>query len=306
MTGAADSGSSPRIEPFLVVYGRGPRSEDVARGVIANRCAARGVYAEVLPIDEIGQATLVYYLALVVVLPTLLTTDMTTTLRPFKHLLNDYRARRPHGLRSFWEGSCEWFAIGVVQVCGLRAIMQHPQTRALLDSVPVCAKHYIDEFDPKVDVFRPYDSGFLILPDPGPRPNDDVHRESIGKAWCAIQEWGVTDIQKVPRLRHCIDICRNHYENPRFSQLYRPIPRREQNRLDIMLTGPDDVVGDPRTWMDNGARVCRYVREQLQREAPELEQPSARRVQEQLRELYQNLRIVEKVMEDPGDLELPG
>jgi hypothetical protein len=296
-----------RIEPLLVVYGRGTRAEDVAQDVIAHSCADRGLDATVLPIDEIGQVTLVFYRALIVVLPSEVPKDLIGELRPFMRLIDDYRARRPHGLRSLWEGSCEWFAVGVVQVCGLRAIMQNPRVQALLNRATVCARHYIDEFDPPVDVFKPYCYRSSTVSDPDSGPNDNVRRESIRSACRTIRKWGVTDMQMVPRLRQCIDKCRDHYENPRFPQLRRPDPRFDRNRLDIILDGPHDlVVGDRKTWMENGARVCRYVREQLQREVPELDQPCTRGAQEQLRDLYQALRIVERAMEDPDGLGFPG
>lgn len=295
-----------RIEPFLIVYGSGPRAEDVARDIIAEKCAARGLDAEVRPIDEIGQVTLVFYLALIIVLPSAPTRDedVYKALQPFKHLIIDYRTRRPHGLKSFWEDSCKWFAVGVVQVCGLRAIMQHSHAKALLNSADICAKHYIDELD--VDVFGVYDCTFPVLSDPCPGPDDNIYQKVIGKAWRAVHEWGVTDIKKVPRLRQCIDRCRDHYEDPHFSQLHRPIPKRLRNRLDIILDGPHDVViGKSKTWQENGARVCRYVLEQLRKEVPELKPPGTRGVQEQLRELYQNLRIVEQARVSPGDPGLP-
>jgi hypothetical protein len=294
-----------RIEPFLVTYGSGPRTEDVARQ-IAEDCVARTVHVDLRPIDEIAHLTVVFYLALIVVLPSAPMTDVARTLQPFKRLILDYRARRPNGLRSLQQGHCEWFTVGVVQVCGLRGIMQHPQTKALLDSAAVCVKHYIDDFEPTVDVFKPYDSEFHI-PDPDPEPDNDVYRKSIEDAWNAIQKWGVTDMQKVPDLRQCIDECRDHYETNRFPALYRPNSHApNSNMLDLILNGPHDVIGDRTAWLENAARVCRYVREQLQREIPELEPPSTRRVQQQLRQLYQSLRIVEKTMRDPGDSGLRG
>jgi hypothetical protein len=294
-----------RIEPFLITYGSGPKAEDVARRIAAD-CAARAVHVDLHPIDEIAELTLVFYLALIVVLPSAPTTDMARMLQPFKRLILDYRARRPNGLRSLQQGHCEWFTVGVLQVCGLRGIMKHPQTKALLNSADVCATHYIDDFDPTVDVFKPYDSGPQAHPDLDAEPDDDVYGKSIGDAWNAIQKWGVTDIQKVPNIRRRIDECRHHYETNRFAALYRPNPRApNSNMLDLILDGPHEMIGDRIAWLENAARVCRYVREQLRHQVPELEHPSTRRVQQQLRQLYQNLRIVEKAMGDPGDSGLP-
>jgi len=296
----------PRIEPFLITYGSGPKAEDVARRIAAD-CAAHAVHADVYPIDEIAQAILVFYLALIAVLPSAPTTDIAKTLQPFKRLIGDYRARRPHGLKALHQGYCQWFTIGVVQVCGLRGIMHHPQTKALLTAAEVCATHYIDDFAPAVDVFTPYDSEVPTHPDQEPDPDDDAYHKTIQDAWNAIQKWGVTDIQQVPSLRKCIEQCRHHYETNRFSALYRPNPQTpNSNMLDLILNGPHQTVGDRTAWLENAARVCRYVKQQLQRHVPELEYPTTRGVQEQLRQLYQNLRITEKAMGDPGDTGLPG
>jgi hypothetical protein len=307
--GTARGAKLHRSGPFLVVYGSGPRAEDVALEA-ARQCAARGVHAEMRPIDEIRQVRLVFYLALIVVLPSVLMTDpavVAVVLPPFKRLILDYRARRPEGLRSLQDGNCEWFAVGVLQVCGLRAIMQHPQTKDLLEGARVCAKHYIDDFEPTVDVFRPYDSEFSILPDPDPGPDGDVVGRSIEDARQTIREWGVVDMHKVPRLRQRIDECRDHFETNRFSALYRPNPSApNSNMLDLILDGPHGVIGDQKAWLENAARVCRYVREQLKKEVPGCEQPSTRRVQQQLRKLYQILRIVEQAIGDPGGPGLPG
>lgn len=293
-----------RSDPFLIVYGSGPRSKHVAREITATQCEARGVHADVRSIEEIDKVTLFFYLALIVVLPSVAAPDVAGALRPFERLIFDYRKWRPNGLKSLREGSCAWYAPGVVQVCGLRVVMDHPQTKALLDGAAVCAKHYIDEFGPAVDIFRSYHSGFLPLSNLSPRQG--AYQELIRKAWRTIQDWGVTDIEEVPTLKQCIDKCRHHYEKDRFSALYRPNPNApNSNMLDLILDGPHDVVGDRTTWLENAARVCRHVRQQLKEEMPGLEQPGARRVQEQLRKLYQSLRIVELAMGDPGGSGLP-
>jgi len=112
---------------------------------------------------------------------------------------------------------------------------------------------------------------------------------------------GVTDIHDVPRLRKCIDDCRDHYESSRFSQLYRPISEVPRNRLDIILDGPEgQVVGNRKTWMENGARVCRNVIKELNKVVPALTRPGGRKAtkdaQKQLRRLYRNVRIIENYL----------
>jgi hypothetical protein len=129
----------------------------------------------------------------------------------------------------------------------------------------------------------------------------EVCDENIRRLWRDVQAWGVTEIHDVPRLRKRIDDCRDHYESGRFSQLYRPISEVPRNRLDIILDGPDDqVVGNRKTWMENGARVCRNVVKELNELVPGLARPGRRSntkdAQKQLRRLYRNLRIIENYL----------
>lgn len=234
--------------PWLVIYGRGPESEDAGRRA-HDQCVARRIDSRLRPIDEIAQVRLDRFTGLIVVLPTQLDAGQLASLQPFTSLIMDYRARRPEGLDSLLTGHCEWFDAGVLQVVGQRAIIRE-LGRATLDRV--CARHYTDDSAP-VDVFHPYtarSSG------PAGQPAGEVLDEDIARLWRDVQAWGITDIHTVPKLRRCIDEFRSYYENERFTQLYRPIKDLNRNRLDIILDGPHDVViGTAKTWMENGASV---------------------------------------------------
>jgi hypothetical protein len=230
-----------------VVYGRGLDSEDAGRQT-HEQCVARGVYSELHAIDEIAQFRhLDHFAGLIVALPTQLDADPLAALQPFVRLIGDYRARRTEGLDSILNGSCAWLDAGVVQVVGRRAIMRHLGRTTL---ARVCAQHHTDDSAP-LDVFQPYTTRSSV---PEEQPAGDVHDESNEGLWRYVQTWGVTDINIVPKLRRCIDECRSYYENERFLQLYRPIENLNRNRFDIILDGPYDVVvGDRKTWMENGA-----------------------------------------------------
>jgi hypothetical protein len=284
--------------PWLVVYGSGPESEDTAVH-IRKQCLTRGIGVVLHPIDEIRQVRLDRYPGLVVVLPSQLV-DSSAALRPFARLIVDYRARRPEGLASIIDGSCAWFEAGVVHLVGRRMIMQHPELGITRDRI--CARHYTDQSG-LLDLFQPYYTRRLVLAQQLDEyfAADEVRDENIGRLWRDVQAWGVTDIHDVPKLRKCIDDCREHYESSRFSQLYRPIRDIPRNRLDIILDGPDDqIVGDRKTWMENGARVCRNVMKELHKIVPELTRPGRRNntkdAQKQLRRLYRNLRIIESYL----------
>jgi hypothetical protein len=286
-----------RSGPWLLIYGNGPDSEDAGLQV-REQCIAHGVDFRLCPIDEVEQVRLDRFTGLVVVLPAQ-SAALPAALRPFARLIVDYRARRPEGLESILNDSCEWFDAGVVQLIGRRTTMRDPGMKPALDRV--CVQHYTDESG-KPDVFQPYTTRSLMLvQQQDEEPADDVCDESIKRLWCDVQIWGVTDMRHVPKLRKCIDDFRNHYENERFSQLYRPIPSLARNRLDIILDGPRDaVIGDRKTWMENGARVCRDVLKELKKIVPKLTRPGGRDntkdAQKQLCRLYRNLRIIDNYM----------
>ncbi|HEV7453506.1 MAG TPA: hypothetical protein VGO16_19445 [Pseudonocardiaceae bacterium] len=285
-----------RSGPWLVVHGSGPDSEDAAIRV-HEQCIARGIDIMLRPIDEIRQVRLDRFTGLVVVLPAQLA-DPSTALRPFARLIVDYRARRPEGLESIVNGSCEWFDAGVVQVVGRRAIMHHSGMRTTLDRA--CARHYTDDSG-LLDMFQPYTRRLVIPQQLDEQLAGEARDENIERLWRDVQAWGVTDIRDVPKLRKCIDDFRDHYESKRFSQLHRPINDISRNRLDIILDGPDgEFTGDRKTWMENGARVCRDVEKELKKIVPELTRPGGRKntknAQKLLRRLYRNLRIIDSYM----------
>lgn len=285
-----------RSGPWLVSYGSGPDSEDTAIQV-REQCITRGIDVALHPIDEIQKARLDRFAGLVVVLPSQLATP-SAALPPFARLIVDYRARRPEGLESILNGSCEWFDAGVVQVVGRRVIIQHPGMRTALDRV--CALRYTDD-SAVLDVFQPYTRRFVLAQQLDEQPASAVRDENIERLWCDVQAWGVTDIKDVPKLRKCIDGFREHYESKRFSQLYRPFKNIPRNRLDIILDGPSNgITGTSKTWMENGARVCRDVERELKKIVPELTRPGGRGntkdAQKQLHRLYRNLRVIESFL----------
>lgn len=287
-----------RSGPWLVIYGSGPDSEDTATQV-REQCLARGIDVVLCPIDEIRQVRLDRFVGLVVVLPSQLA-NLSAALRPFARLIGDYRARRPEGLESIINGSCEWFDAGVVQIVGQPTIIQHPEMRIALERV--CARHYTTASG-LLDVFQPYTTPSLVPTQQlDEQPAGEVRDENIERLWRDVQAWKVTDIRDVPKLRKRIDDFREHYEDKKFSQLRRPISNISRNRLDIILDGPyNKVAGNRKTWMENGARVCRDVIEELRKIVPELTRPSnTKGAQKQLRRLYRNLRIIENYMRGSG------
>ena len=283
--------------PWVIVHGYGPDSQDAAAQV-NEQCNGRGVETLVRPIDEIHQVHLDRFAGLVAVLsstPQRPDRPAAAALKLSARLIVDYRSRRPEGLESILNDSCEWFNAGVIQVVGQRASIEHPVIRSVLHHV--CALHYTDE--PSLfDVFQPYTRRVMLAQQSDGQSTSKIRDKNIESLWRDVQAWGVTDIKDVPKLRKRIDDFRDHYENKRFSQLYRPIKNLSRNRLDIILDGPHDGhTGTKKTWMENGARVCRDVENELRKIVPELARPGGRNstkdAQAQLRRLYRNLRIIE-------------
>jgi len=270
-----------RTGPWLVVYGHGPDSEDAATRV-CEQCSMQNVDTECYAIDQvvISVRSLAYFLGLVIVLPSARTPSLLAELKQSADLIMAYRARKREGLQPLLNGDCKWYEAGVIQVLGLHGLMSHPRIQSAL--AHSCAQYYLDDLSLPPDVFEIYNGQNVASVQPPPPPEiteAHVHAKSSERArmrdlWRILQSWGLTNIKDIPRMRACIEGCREHYENPRRPQLYRPVPDYLGNRLDIILEGPLDLeVGDHKTWTENGARVWRYVKKQLQEIEPNFGRP---------------------------------
>lgn len=114
--------------------------------------------------------------------------------------------------------------------------------------------------------------------------------------WQRVQQWGVTSLGDVPKLLACINARVEFYEDPSKFALYRPNPNIARNRLALVLHGPDDVIGDRKTWTENGARVWRDVYEEMKKVVPTLsrpEPPGAKGATQALRSFYRDLRLLD-------------
>lgn len=226
--------------PWLIIYGRGPESEDTATR-LAEQCTAHSVWFELTPIDEVNQNDVRpgYYPGLVAVLPSQVT-NPTADLKPFSDLIGNYRARRPETFKSIRTRGRRWFYAGVVHLVGKPEIIQNSLLVATLDSV--CAQHCADDSDP-VNIFQLYTRPSSTLTEPSSENN-------IERLLRYVHTWGIAR-DDVPKLRKCIDDCRERFENhemaedkPHYPALFRPLqPNREKtpdqawelNMLDIIL-----------------------------------------------------------------------
>jgi hypothetical protein len=92
--------------------------------------------------------------------------------------------------------------------------------------------------------------------------------------------------------------------------LHRPIPGLIRNRLDVILDGPHDVtIGTAKTWQENGARVARELRTELQKYFPDVTRPDnfdkKTRSVKALTGFYRDLKIIDKYIRNTGQLHGP-
>jgi hypothetical protein len=284
--------------PWLIIYGTGAQSEDIANNV-AERCTGRHVASRLRTIDDVSDLVLGTYTGLVLSLPSTLTTNVRDALKPFIDLVVDYRARKRPGLDQILNGSCRWFDVGDVRIVGPRALIHHSTMKTA--RAHACAVHYVEADLAEVDVFELYTNrGLSLVRQPIEEPDGNIVGENIQRVLRRIESWGVND-SDIPAILDHIDRFREHYENPRFSQLYRPIPGLLRNRLDIILDGPHDViVGTEKTWQENGARVARELRAELQKLFPGIARPdNLDKKRDSVRALtgfYRDLKIITKYM----------
>lgn len=293
-----------RTGPWLVVYGHGPESEDAATRV-CEQCSMHNVDTECHAIDQVAAkvGSLANFFGLVVVLPSARTPSLPAELKQSADLIISYRARRPEGLKSLLNRHCKWYEAGVIHVLGLHGLMSHPRMRPAL--ARSCVQYYLDDPSQLFDVFAIY-TGQNVPPVPPPPEPPGTPVEEL---WRYLKSWGLTNIKDIPRMLACIDRCREYYEDPRFPQLYRPVPGYPGNRLDIILDGPPDLeAGDHKTWMENGARVWRHVKAQLQGIEPNFGRPegsNAKGAQAALRDFYLTLKIMDLYMRNSDESDWP-
>lgn len=294
---AAGSAPAPRGEdqcgsPCLIVYGSGSDSEELAHK-IGEQCRELGIRSRARAIDDRHDADLARFPSMVAVLPTFSDNlKIRTSLEPFAGLIADYRLRWPEGLGHVRAG-VDPLDVGVAYLVGERVLVHHSTMRSSLRRV--CHVHISDQDGP-FDLLRPYRTPATPPPAaPWDEPTDVV-ASTVQETWSYIKQWGVADPTSIAQLLQCIRRCRNHFEDPKKPQLYRPHRDLARNRLDLILDGPDAQMGDSKTWSENGARVWRYVLQQLQLIEPAIRRPAkanARDAQKDLRRLYNSMRVID-------------
>lgn len=257
-----------------MVHAHGSASHTVVEKV-RHQCEEAGITLDCVPLEGASPLDAQFYTCVIVVLPAILDKDWPQFVVRLDDLLRGYRSVRRQGLAALLDREVAWHRAGVVQAIGPRAVVWHPM---LSDSQQrICVRHYAS--DP-IDVLRPYTRSAVPATDGEPvavDPTMDGDARCL-PSWRYLRGWGVGGIHAVPLLRQRVETCREHFEDQRYPALYRPVPGLYSNRLAMIL---DDISYTPtererKTYLENGARVWRYVLRELRKVEPAFARPNER------------------------------
>lgn len=257
-----------------MVHPQGSASHAVAEKV-RRQCEGAGITLDSVPLDATSPDDTHFYTCVIVVLPSILDKDWPQFVVRLDDLLRGYRSVRRQGLTALLDRAIPWHRAGVVQLIGPRAVIWHPMLSE--SQQRICVRHDVSD---AIDVLRPYDrsqppeSDNLLV---GVDPSLDGDARCL-PSWRYLQTWGVSSIRAVPVLRQRVENCREHFEDDRYPALFRPVPGLYVNRLTMIL---DDVPYLPtererKTYLENGARVWRYVLRELKKVEPGFARPNER------------------------------
>lgn len=275
---------SVRSGPWLLVHARGSAPLAIVEQV-RHQCEEAGITLDTVPIESCVPEDGPLYTGLILVLPTNLDENWPQLVTRLDALVRRYRLTRRQGLKALLDRQVEWHRAGVVQAIGPRAILAHPMLSTTQQQI--CVRHYLSPDPP--NILHPYSRSAA------PPPTVDGTLDGDARClptWRYLRTWGILNITSIPALRAQIETCRAHFEDQRFPALYRPIPGIPANRLSIIL---DAIPHKPttierKTYLENGARVWRYVRDELRKLEPTFNRPNERTntrdAQKDLRLLY--------------------
>jgi hypothetical protein len=286
--------------PWLVIFSHGLQSEAWARE-IALQCHVRDVACHLTTAAEVELHTLSYYTGFVVVLPSSTAGAQAGSHKKLVSLVRVYRAHRPNGLAALARG-LPWFEVGVVQVFDDASVDSRSVIRSIKDMV--CEYHRLSQDDVPMP-FTCYEN--LSRQGQGELGDRSTDRDasSVELLRAKLHEWNIDwSIEAVTPIRNFINSMRGFYENPRFSDLHRPVPGDPRNRLHFVLDepafSPQPAVCSHKKWMEGGQRVVTRVLSELQKEFPHVRRPEGRDgkkgKQQDFQDLYRALRTAEEIL----------
>jgi hypothetical protein len=288
--------------PWLVVYGLGTASEEVAVA-IAQMCPVRCVDPVLLTLDEALPISRKGYKGLVLVLPSAPPPrGQEPRWKDYRTLAEDFRARTLPAVEAFFPGSTCSQEAGVLQVVYPEDALADPGVVDLIKDA--CDRHPFSEGVPFTgDVFRIFQPGMAQIV-----RNDEV-AAAVSDIWRGLRAWGIGDLEQARIIKVAVDKRRDELDHDaKKPTLHRPIPEVDKNRLDLVLfhpevlppVDPDSTVEEQenavKTFKTNGARVVRVLVADLVRDNPWFHGPKGKagtkNAQERFAELYRLLRTV--------------
>jgi hypothetical protein len=270
--------------PWLVIESKGPIAHELAMQAVA-QCAARGVRTELIGIEGLSaEENLGDFHGVVVTVPDAPSSEADIkTLLTLAKVIRQYRGSRRYGIGDLLDGSRPEYKVGILQVGGRAAVLNHQQFRRLEPSV--CRTHRVD---PKSTPLRVDFFSLYTLRSPIPVAESQVEQNN-STAWNLLREWNIIDPDTVVAVRRVFQECIQFYHDPKFTALYRPVSGSQWNRLQYLLfdpdfygpVDPDDPADSRKKWMEGGARCGRHVLAQLQQLDPVIKRPHGRRSRDQ-------------------------
>lgn len=288
--------------PWLVVYGPGPASEEVAESV-ADQCAARCVRAVLHTLDEAATVTLRGFMGLVLVLPSAPPPrGQGPRWKEYRKLADDFRSRNLSAAEAFTLRSGCWEQAGVLTVVYTEAALADPAALDLINGA--CASHaFIAGVPFTGDLFAVFQPGMAQI-----KTTDQI-AATVADIWRRLRPWGIDTVEKVRVIKAAVDQCRDQLDHDtKKPAMHRPIPDVDMNRLDLVLFRPkvllpaepdstdDERASAAENFRANGARVVRELVEALERDYEWYHRPRDKAgkkfAQVRFAEMYKLLRAI--------------
>lgn len=288
--------------PWLVVYGLGPASEEVAEA-IAEQCAGRCVRAVLHTLDEAATFTLSGFMGLVLVLPSVPPPrGQEHRWKEYRKLADRFRERNLSAAEAFVLRSGCWERAGVLTVVYTEDALADPAALELIKNA--CASHAFVAGVPFTgDLFAIFQPGMAQI-----KTADQV-AAAVADNWRRLRAWGIDTVEKARIIKTAVDDRRDQLDHDaKKPAMHRPIRDVDMNRLDLVLFRPTallpaepDSTDDERTnaaenFRANGARVVRKLVEALERDYPWFHCPRDKAgkkfAQARFAEMYKLLRTV--------------
>jgi hypothetical protein len=287
--------------PWLVVYGPGPSSEDVAVAIV-EQCVEHNVTAVLRSLDEYGATGTLGFQSLILVLPSVAGSSQDAKCREFLKIAEDYRKRTKSAAEALVPQSDRWQQLGSIQLLLTNDALTSPATLDLIEIA--CSTHFFSIGEQlSVDLFAIFG--------PGAAQAKRTSQVSASRRahWRHLEQWGITTPVNACAIKDAIDVHRDALDrNVGKRAMNRPVNDVDLNRLDLVLFEPNIKATIPPgstdeererleiRFRDNGARIVRDVLNDLEARFDFFARPESmagrKNAQAHFAELYTRLQVV--------------